>query len=260
MKSSKARSGVTGRSKAGQYTGERGPQIPVTTRTKEEITREAVVLQGLTPQQVALFAAMLVNGGNITRAARSVGMNGSYARRLVAKEGPFREAIRAYGDGMRTCLEEWLDLVPRAKAAMVRLLNDPDGKVQYLAAKDILDRAEGKAVSRSEIRVRDERPILNEGEVQLAFALMQRKGIGYAQAVDLIRQNPEDAAQWIAANVVATSATPPALPPGKLEPEDEQVLPEPEDEWARAAREPEEETDEDAPRRTKGRRRGKGKG
>lgn len=194
---------------------------------------EKDIIKDLTPQQVALFAAMLVNGGKITPAAKQVGMNPSYARRLVSKHAVFRDAIRQYGDGMRTCLQDWMDLVPQAKAAMVALLNDEDGKVRYLAAKDIIDRAEGKAVNRVDLNLRDERPQLSEGEVQLAFSLMKSRGISYPEAVQLIKQNPEDAAEWISRNAVATEVgNGKALPPSDPEAqEDAAALPDPVDSW-----------------------------
>lgn len=244
MGGKKTRSGGTGKPKGGYRPGSgrkkearNGAILP----TNQEVTTRAQdsPLQGLTPQQVALFAAMLVNGGNISRAARSVGMNASYARRLVSTNEVFREAIRAYGDGMHTCLEEWLDLIPRAKAAMVRLLNDPDGKVRYLAAKDILDRAEGKPVSRSEVRVRDERPALSEGEVQLAFSLMRRRGISYAEAVEMIRRHPEEASRWIEARAVPLDGR--NLPPDSATQEEEAdaaLLPALHDDWDKAAQIP----------------------
>lgn len=190
------------------------------------------VLQDMTPQQVALFAAMLVNGGNITRAADTVGMNASYARRLVSQHRVFREAIRQYGEGMRTCLQDWLDLVPQAKATMLALLQDPDGKVRYLAAKDIIDRAEGKPVNKVDLTLRDSRPELSEGEVQLAFSLMKSRGISYPQAVQLIRENPEDAAEWVAAHaVLRQEGETPALPPSAMAHPDDPELPEHETAW-----------------------------
>lgn len=195
------------------------------------------VLQGLTPQQVALFAAMLINGGNISRAAQTVGMNPSYARRIVSRHAVFREAIRQYGQGMKTCLQDWMELVPRAKQEMLNLLNDPDGKTRYLASKDILDRAEGKAINRMDLNIKDERNLLSEAEIQLAMSLMRARSITYAEAVRLIQANPEDTQAWIEKNAIRKPAMELSLP--QPEPAEEQVaLPEPVGPWEDASKAP----------------------
>lgn len=216
-------------------TGENGPLTLTPQQLSAREGFDAAFIKDMTPQQVALFAAMLTNGGNITKAARQVGMNESYARRLASKHAVFREALRQYGHAMKTCLEDWTEIVPRAKATMISLLQDEDGKVRYLAAKDIIDRAEGKAINRMELNVKDERPQLTEGEVQLAFNLMKSKGISYPEAVALIKDHPEDAAQWIAANAVASlpAATVQQGPDGEVV--DAQLLPDDEDRWRATA-------------------------
>lgn len=241
-----ARGGVktakNGAPKGPMGNGARTPRSLHTLENVEHPAREIAVPKDLTPQQVALFAAMLINGGNITRAAETVGLNASYARRFVSKHPLFRESLRQYGKGMQTNLQEWLDLVPQAKASMVNLLQDPDGRVRYLAAKDILDRAEGKPISKVDMRIRDERPQLSEGEVQLAFSLMKERGISYAQAVAMIRDNPEDAAEWIAANAVQVTKQNPMA--DNTLAEDRALLPRTTDAWQDAEVLPDEDEDE----------------
>ena len=147
-----------------------------------------------------------MNGGNITEAARQVGYNPSYARSLMAKHPALRGAIQHYKEQMASCLAEWAELLPKAKATLLALLHDPDARVRYLAAKDIIDRAEGKPVGRMNIAVQEQGPALTEGEVQLAFALMQQLGWSYAEAVQYIQSHPHEVQAWIRKHTLSLPA------------------------------------------------------
>ncbi len=164
--------------------------------------RIANFMESANETTIALISAMIINGGNISGAAEQLGMNASYCRNLVSKHPLIREVVAKYRETMISSLDDWVTLVPRAKGAMLSLLNDRDGKVRYLAAKDILDRAEGKATSKLDVKITDERPVLSELEAQLAFALMQQKGMSYAAAVQWIKGNPQEVTQWIEKNAL----------------------------------------------------------
>jgi hypothetical protein len=164
--------------------------------------RIANFMESASETTIALISAMIINGGNITGAAKQLGMNASYCRDMVSKHPLIREVVAKYRETMISSLDDWVTLVPRAKGAMLALLNDRDGKVRYLAAKDILDRAEGKATSKLDVKITDERPVLSELEAQLAFALMQQKGMSYAAAVQWIKGNPQEVTQWIEKNAL----------------------------------------------------------
>ncbi len=91
-----------------------------------------------------------------------------------------------------------------ARQTLRSLLLSKDPKVRYLAAKDIVDRAEGKAVARVDMTVREDKPSLTDGQMQLAFSLMRAKGIGFAEAVTWIQRNPDESDRWIRQNAIKT--------------------------------------------------------
>ena len=155
------------------------------------------VMDGATETEVAVISAMILNGGNASQAAKTLGMNASYVRRMVSNKPVIRKAVELYKHTMLSSLVEWSELIPLAKGTLQSLLHDPDGKVRYLAAKEILDRAEGKAVARVDMKVTDERPVLSELEVQLAFSMMKDLGWDYAACVQYIRDNPAETQQWV---------------------------------------------------------------
>ena len=183
------------------------------------------MLASATDTEVALTVAMILNGGNITKAADTIGINGSYARGLVSRKPVIRQAAQMYRDTMLTSLAEWTQLVPQAKGTLMALLHDSDGKVRYLAAKEILDRAEGKAVAKVDLTVKDERPALSELEVQLAFSMMRELGWDYARCVQYIKDNPQETDEWISrerARIGSGTTTP--SQEGGMEGEDYEIV------------------------------------
>lgn len=157
-------------------------------------------LYQMNPKQVALFSAWVINGRNIRQAARTVGYSQDHAYDLFNNSPAFREAKSYLSAIVLMEDQEWIDCLPQARQTLRSLLIAKDEKVRYLAAKDIVDRAEGKPVARVDMTVRDERPSLTDGQMQLAFSLMQHSGIGFAEAVAWIRDHPDEAQVWIAAN------------------------------------------------------------
>lgn len=156
-------------------------------------------LDKLTPQQVALIVVWGQNGNNISAAGKSVGYNPSYARWLFSNHPLIKEAVE-YLEGMGLEDKEWLELLPEARMTMRSLLKCQDPKVRYWAAKDIVDRAEGKPTIKIDKTIRDERPSLSDGQMQLAFSLMQARGMNFTQAKNWVLEHPEESGRWIAAN------------------------------------------------------------
>jgi hypothetical protein len=155
-------------------------------------------LHKMNPKQVALFCAWVVNGRNINAAARQIGFNESYARKLFSQDSAFKKARTYLEDIVLLEDQEWIDCLPRARQTMRSLLVAKDEKVRYPAAKDIVDRAEGKAVARVDMNIREHQPSLTDGEMQLALSLMQHAALGFAEAVADIRAHPAESEQWIA--------------------------------------------------------------
>lgn len=188
---------------------------------------QAVALQGfevpegaqLTAQQAALLAAW-VTTGNISKAAQLVGMNASYARRLFSQNANIALVAAAIEEHMQgvartavaEAVEEWAELVPRAKAVMMDLLGANDEKVRLWAAQDIVNRAEGKPVAKVEHKHTSEGPQLTEAQMRLAFSLCQAHGLSMAEALEYMRQHPQDVRQWEEQHAQVVSSEPLMLP------------------------------------------------
>jgi hypothetical protein len=163
-------------------------------------------LQQMNTKQVALFCAWVINGRNITQAARQIGYNVSYAQRLFTQDPAFQEAKGYLQDIVMLEDQDWIECLPQARQTLRSLLNSPDDKVKYLAAKDIVDRAEGKPIARTTMTLRDERPTLSDGQMQLLFSIMQATGVGFAEAKAWMEKHPEESQRWIAENTKALPA------------------------------------------------------
>jgi hypothetical protein len=166
----------------------------------------------MNPKQVGLFCAWIVNGRNITQAARQVGYAPAHARKMFTTHPAFTEAKNYIGAIMTLEDQEWIDCLPQARQTMRSLMMAKDEKVRFWAAKDIVDRAEGKPTSRVDMTIRDDRPSLSDGQLQLVISLMQTHSISFAEAKAHVEAHPDEAARWIASNVTKTLGTPKAAP------------------------------------------------
>jgi hypothetical protein len=162
----------------------------------------------MNPKQVGLFCAWIVNGRNITQAARQVGYSPEHARKMFTTHPAFTEAKNYIGAIMTLEDQEWIDCLPQARQTMRSLMLAKDEKVRFWAAKDIVDRAEGKPTSRVDMTIRDDRPSLSDGQLQLVISLMQTHRISFAEAKAHVEAHPDEAARWIASNVTKTLGTP----------------------------------------------------
>jgi hypothetical protein len=179
--------------------------------------------EALTGEQGALLAAWVMTG-SITEAARQIGMNPSYARRIMSQhpvvsvvKRKLEEHLKATGDkALVESVATWEELVPKAKGVMLSLLDSEDEKVRLWAAQDIVNRAEGKPTARVDHTVTHQNsPSLPEADVQLAVSLVSQLGWPLAQALEWIRQHPEEAAGWRLARAVEVQPVEvPALLPG----------------------------------------------
>lgn len=168
----------------------------------------ADAIKDLKPKEVALFCAWVMNGRNITGAARQIGMKPAYAQRLFSVHPGIRAAIDWLHNIVLPEDQDWTLLLPQARRTIATLLDARDEKVRFWAAKDIADRAEGKPTARLDMTIRDERPSLSEGELQLLFSIMQATGVSYAEAVTWIRSHPDDVQQWVGKHVSRTLLPP----------------------------------------------------
>lgn len=144
--------------------------------------------------------AWLTNGNNEKRAALQTGYTVKTVKEVLDSD-PVQEFILLVQAFRPTEAQEWIDLLPEARYTMRNLLRSEDDKVRYLAAKDIVDRAEGKATQKVDMTVRDERPGMSDEEMQLAFSIMQQAETGFAETVEWMRAHPDEVAEWIRKNI-----------------------------------------------------------
>jgi len=173
---------------------------------REDPIREDPALQEMTrkmnAKQLALFTAWVMNGRNLSAAARAVGYHPSYAHTLMKSSPVFERAAEYANQKLEAEDKEWIECLPDARQTLRSLMrNSKDDKVRYLAAKDIVDRAEGKPVAKVDMQVRDERPSITDEEMQMAFSLMQQAGWTFPQAMEWMRSHPEKVQQWVGQNV-----------------------------------------------------------
>jgi hypothetical protein len=157
-------------------------------------------LRRVPPRHAALAVAWLTNGENLKRAALQSGYAEGTARTILNSD-PVQELILHVRAFRPSEDQEWIDLLPEARYTLRNLLRSEDDKVRYLAAKDIVDRAEGKARQRVDMTVRDERPGMTDEEMQLAFSIMRQAGTGFAETVEWMRAHPDEVKEWIKANI-----------------------------------------------------------
>jgi len=153
--------------------------------------------QGLSGKQLALLTAWMRNGRNQRKACETVGYSEPHASVLFNNHPLFVAAKEMISTLEDEETREWADLLPTAKRTLVSLLEAKDEKVKYLAAKDIVDRAEGKAINRVSHTVTEYQSSLSDGEIQLVISIMHAKGLSFPEAVRVIQQNPDKAQQWI---------------------------------------------------------------
>jgi hypothetical protein len=162
----------------------------------------ASVVQDVAVRDLAFFCEWLLSGRNVSEASRKVGISNQTGAKILRTT---LKAAKWYVDNnIPEERREWVELVPEAKGTLRELLKSKDHKVRFLAAQDIVNRAEGKPVGRTELKVEMPSVSLSDEEVQLVVSLMAARQIGYAEAVDLIRKHPEDAQRWIERNALKT--------------------------------------------------------
>lgn len=158
------------------------------------------LLKRMSPRHAALLVAWTTNGNNLHRAAHQVGYSMTTARKIFSTEA-FREARLMVEAFIPEEDREWLEILPEARHTLRTLMKSPDDKVRYLAAKDIADRGEGKAITRIDMQIRDENPSMTDDHLQLAFSIMQQTGKGFAEVRDWMLSHPEEVGAWISQHV-----------------------------------------------------------
>lgn len=162
-------------------------------------------LRNVPPRHAALAIAWLTNGNNEKRAAIQTGYTLATAKNILQSD-PVQELMLLVKAFRPTEAQEWTELLPEARYTLRQLMRSDDDKVRYLAAKDIVDRAEGKPTQKVDMTVRDEAPTMTDEEMQLAFSIMQQAGTGFAETVQWMRAHPDEVKEWIEENVTYQEA------------------------------------------------------
>lgn len=153
------------------------------------------------PTKRAKFIAELVaNGGNLTQAAVSVGYHPQHGRRL-AKDPEVQAALEQATKTVENNITQWAAMQEAARQKMYNLMSSAnDERVQLLAAKEIIERHEGKTTAKVEHSGEvTTRVIEDEGTIMAIMTLMGRRGWSLAQAFTYVKANPTEVSEWMRA-------------------------------------------------------------
>lgn len=183
----------------------------------------------LSSERSALIEALVATEGHIARAARLIGMNEKSARSIVHRDPEVRRAAerarKLAAERAAESLRPWIELAPRAQQALEEALSaekvvlgpggvpvslGPDHRMRVQAAEAIFDRTFGKPVARVEGELTHrETPLLDATTAHRAMAVSLVKGWPAVQAVEWVREHPEEAERILTAfRALAASGTP----------------------------------------------------
>lgn len=152
----------------------------------------------MTENRAAFLAELRLNGGNVSKAAVTVGINPAYARRLVTKDPVFKMLAKATKNAPLARLTEWSKLAIKAQETMAELLESTDQRVRFMAAREILDRAEGKPTQKVERKETKITATIDQETMMMALALVGSGSVGSLQEGILkARTEPEKVKQWL---------------------------------------------------------------
>lgn len=185
------------------------PPTPVSTGDDHrELWRE--------PRVVA--EALIACEGSTYRAARLLGVSRDRLAQAIRDDPALvqiaKKARRLVAERAAAILRPWAEIAPKAQRVLVEALSanrvtthqgqvvdmGPDWKVRVEAAQAILDRALGKPVARVEGDVTHRAaPQLDAETAHRAMAVSLVRGLPAVEAVDWVRQHPEEAEQILQA-------------------------------------------------------------
>jgi hypothetical protein len=155
------------------------------------------------PRKAQFVAELVANGGNASAAARAVGWHPDTGRRLVSRDATIRATLQQVRKQAEGELQDWANLAGRAQHVLAELLDAEDSRVRLMAALAILERALGRVPQKVEQRV-EHRAILKDVEMQAAISLVAEHGLSFTEAVQYVREHPEEVQEWARQNVAPT--------------------------------------------------------
>lgn len=164
--------------------------------------------------QAELVAEMCRNGGNVSAAARALGIPPPTAHKWMRKPAVaalYTDFLERIGHSV----EEWGTLLGRAQQTLLTLLDSEDDRVRFQVAVYLTERAIGKVPTKLEATVREE-SALTEVQLQAALSLVAGEGMTWLDASRYVREHPEEVAAWARDQVLARAEPQEGvlLPPG----------------------------------------------
>lgn len=152
----------------------------------------------LTEKRAALLAEYRLNGGNVTKAAEVVGLNPSYARRVAATDPGFRLLLEATNKAPLTKLVQWGKLTGKAQETLLELMDCEDNRVRFMAAREVLDRAEGKPTQKTEKTETKVTASIDQETMMMALSLVATGVVASLQeAILKARTDPSGVQRWL---------------------------------------------------------------
>lgn len=146
------------------------------------------------PVQARFLAELTVNGGNVSAAARAVGVSPSTGKNWMAKphiSAGYDQFLESVGHQVA----DWGGLLGRAQQTLVTLLDSDDDRVRKDVAMYLVDRNLGKVSQKIDATV-TRRESLSEIELQAALSLVAEHGLTLADASRYVRENPDEVSAW----------------------------------------------------------------
>jgi len=154
----------------------------------------------LTTKQLRFVTQLVLNGWNISRAEKALGLAKGYGYYLARENAGVRAVLEELREGFSTDqLRAWGLLLRKAQDRLEELLDSKDDRVALLAVREIFDRGEGRAVQK--VIHESTGPAsagLDPEAIRLAFAAMFVRGWQFAQAYDYVLKHREEVREWAA--------------------------------------------------------------
>jgi molybdenum-dependent DNA-binding transcriptional regulator ModE len=176
--------------------------VPHSSSTDAPLPHRRPDPSAIPPHYARLIAELAMSDGNIRIASERAGISYVHARRLVAQNPAIREAVEAARAQVTSRMQRWVELAAEAQRTVQALLASESDQVRLSAAKEILDRAEGKPRQAVDVSVEEQEDAPDSITMRYAVALTLSRGIGLAQALEEAERRPEKVKLWLSDEAV----------------------------------------------------------
>lgn len=153
--------------------------------------------RALDPRHILLGVELVFTNGNVTQAAKNVGLAPSHARRIVAANPEIRErAAERTSETAEAVVLEWKSMHEKAMRTVDKSMGSADDRVALQAAQIVIERVEGRVPQKIEAEIQDEGAEAATLLLRCVTALVLTKGLQPAQAMAWAQANPEKVEAW----------------------------------------------------------------